>query len=248
MNSTSQRNDHLYHRRMRPPPDRDPTSVGHRLVDGHTIFAGIVGSRAHGLAGPHSDTDRRGIYAAPAELFWRLEPPPSHVDGPGEERVSWELAHFCGLALSANPTVLECLWTPLVESIDDTGRELVARRSAFLSRRVAATYGGYARAQLGKLEAARTGHTNGKQAMHGLRLLHCGLHVLRTGEILVDVAEHREELLAVRRGEVPVEEVRRIAAGLAEELVRAERSSRVPLEPDRRWVEEFLIRTRRASL
>jgi len=235
---------------IQPDNGTDPTSVGHRLVAEHTIYAGVVGSRAHGLAGPRSDTDRRGVYAAPAELFWRLEPPPSHVDGPGEDHVSWELAHFCGLALSANPTVLECLWTPLVEYIDDTGRELIALRSAFLSRRVAATYGGYARTQLGKLEAtrARTGSVNGKQAMHLLRLLRCGLQVVRTGEVLVDVGEYREELLAVRRGEVPIDEVRRIAAGLAAELVRAERSSPVPLEPDRLAVEDFLIRTRRASL
>ena len=52
----------------------------------------------------------------------------------------------------------------------------------------------------------------------------------------------------MRRGEVPIDEVHRVAAGLAEELVRAERSSPVPLEPDRRAVEDFLIRTRRASL
>ena len=48
----------------------------------HTILAVVVGSRAYGLAGPDSDHDRRGVYAAPTALFWRLDKPPTHLDGP----------------------------------------------------------------------------------------------------------------------------------------------------------------------
>ena len=87
----------------------------------------MVGSRAYGLAGPDSDTDRRGVYAAPAHLFWRLDKPPTHVDGPLDEQVSWEVERCCVLALQGNPTVLEALWSPLVE----TGHR---RRAASCSR------------------------------------------------------------------------------------------------------------------
>jgi uncharacterized protein len=229
--------------------DGDEAAEGHRLVAGHTAFACIVGSRAYGLAGPGSDTDRRGIYVTPTPRFWRLTSPPSHVDGPGPERVSWELGRFCELALKANPTVLECLWSHLVEQIDDTGRELVSLRGAFLSRRLAATYAGYGQAQLRKLESseARTGSIRWKSAMHLLRLLLAGRHVLRTGEILVDVGEHRELLLAVRHGARTIDQVTRLAGELLDELVRAETGSPVPVAPDRRTVEDFLIRTRRAT-
>jgi predicted nucleotidyltransferase len=222
---------------------------GHRLVERHTIYACVVGSRAYGLSRPGSDTDRRGVYAAPAASFWGLTKPPSHVDGPGEDQFSWEVERFCELGLQANPTVLEVLWSPLVTHIDDAGRALVGLRSAFLSQRAAQTYGGYARDQLTRLENSRRrfGELRWKQAMHMLRLLLAGVHVLRTGEVMVNVGEHRDRLLAVRRGEVPYEEVARWAAELEGHLARALSSTPVPVDPDRDAVSEFLVRLRRAS-
>ena len=121
------------------------------LVENHTIYAVVVGSRAYGLAGPDSDHDRRGVYAAPTELFWRLDKPPTHLDGPQQEQFSWEIERFCALALQANPTVLECLWSPLIETITADGQALLERRDAFLSRRVADSYGRYAHDQLRKV-------------------------------------------------------------------------------------------------
>jgi predicted nucleotidyltransferase len=155
------------------------------LVERHTILAVVVGSRAYGLDGPGSDHDRRGVYVAPARLFWRLDKPPHHVDGPAAEQFSWELERFCALALQANPTVLEVLWSPLVEAVTDDGRQLLACRRAFLSKRVADTYGRYAQDQLDRVAAGRqrTGRINHKQAMHMIRLLLAGAHVLRTGQV-----------------------------------------------------------------
>ncbi|WP_174704097.1 nucleotidyltransferase domain-containing protein, partial [Streptomyces viridosporus] len=92
------------------------------LVRDHTVYACVMGSRAFGLATEDSDTDRRGVFLAPTPLFWRFDKPPTHVEGPAEEQFSWELERFCELALRANPTILECLHSPLVEYADDTGR------------------------------------------------------------------------------------------------------------------------------
>ena len=85
------------------------------LVRDHTVYACVMGSRAFGLATDGSDTDRRGVFLAPTPLFWRFEKPPTHVEGPAEEQFSWELERFCTLALRANPNILECLHSPLVE-------------------------------------------------------------------------------------------------------------------------------------
>src|SRR5262245_32448335 len=85
----------------------------HRLVEEHTAYSCVVGSRAYGLDGPDSDVDRRGVFVAPTPLFWGLDSPPTHVDGPAAEQFSWEVGRCCVLALAANPTVLECLWSPL---------------------------------------------------------------------------------------------------------------------------------------
>ncbi|MFI8086713.1 DNA polymerase beta superfamily protein [Streptomyces sp. NPDC086080] len=219
------------------------------LVGDHTIYACVMGSRAFGLATEGSDTDLRGVFLAPTPLFWRFEKPPTHVEGPAEEQFSWELERFCQLALRANPNILECLHSPLVEYADDTGRELLSLRGAFLSRRVHETFTRYAHGQRRKLDAdVRThGAPRWKHAMHLLRLLTSARDLLRTGSLTIDVGEGREALLAVKRGEVPWPEVESWMARLSEEGDRAARRSPLPEEPDRRRVEDFLFRARRAS-
>ncbi|MER5633946.1 DNA polymerase beta superfamily protein [Streptomyces nitrosporeus] len=219
------------------------------LVRDHTVYACVTGSRAFGLATRASDTDRRGVFLAPTPLFWRFEKPPAHVEGPAAEQFSWELERFCELALRSNPNVLECLHSPLVERADATGRELLALRGAFLSRRAHTAFVRYAVGQRRRLEAdLRThGAPRWKHAMHLLRLLTSSRDLLRTGELAVGVGDAREDLLAVRRGEVPWAEVERRMTRLTEENDEAVTRSPLPPEPDRARVEDFLVRTRRAS-
>ncbi|GAB2885655.1 nucleotidyltransferase domain-containing protein [Streptomyces deserti] len=219
------------------------------LVRDRTIYACVTGSRAFGLATDGSDTDRRGVFLAPTPLFWRFDKPPTHVEGPAEEQFSWELERFCELALRANPNILECLHSPLVEYADDTGRELLALREAFLSRRAHETFTRYAHGQRRKLDAdVRThGAPRWKHAMHLLRLLMSARDLLRTGRLTVDVGDQREPLLAVKRGEVPWSQVDAWMTRLAAEAEEAAHRSPLPAEPDRRRVEDFLARVRRAS-
>lgn len=233
-----------------PGPVSLPFPVMTGLVEKHTILAVVVGSRAYGLDGPESDHDRRGVYAAPTRDFWRLDKPPTHLDGPADEQFSWEIERFCTLALQANPTVLEVLWSPLIELITPLGESLVAARGAFLSRRVYETYGNYARDQLDRVAArrARTGEINHKQAMHMIRLLTAGAHVLRTGEVLVDVSHLRDQFLAVKRGEVPWDEVVAWSAELLDDLTRAAAETRLPEHPDRDRIDQLLLEVRERGL
>jgi predicted nucleotidyltransferase len=219
------------------------------LVRDHTVYACVMGSRAFGLATDASDTDRRGVFLAPTALFWRFEKPPTHVEGPGEEQFSWELERFCALALRGNPNVLECLHSPLVEHVDDTGRELLSLRGAFLSRRAHDTFTRYALGQRRKLDAdvRTTGAPRWKHAMHLLRLLMSARDLLRTGELRIDVGDQREPLLAVKRGEVSWAGVEAWMARLGAETERALARSPLPPEPDEARVADFLFRTRRAS-
>ncbi|WP_385619480.1 nucleotidyltransferase domain-containing protein [Streptomyces sp. P8-A8] len=220
------------------------------LVRDHTVYSCVMGSRAFGLATEGSDTDRRGVFLAPTPLFWRFEKPPTHVDGPAPEQFSWELERFCELALRANPNVLECLHSPLVEHVDDVGRELLSLRGAFLSRLAHRTFVRYASGQRKKLEVdvRQYGAPRWKHAMHLLRLLGAGRDLLRTGELTIEVGAARDDLLAVKRGEVPWEEVERRMNRLMEESEETARNSPLPQEPDRARIEDFLIRTRRASV
>ncbi|MEU1791393.1 nucleotidyltransferase domain-containing protein [Streptomyces sparsogenes] len=219
------------------------------LVRDHTIYACVMGSRAFGLATDGSDTDRRGVFLAPTALFWRFEKPPTHVEGPLHEQFSWELERFCELALRGNPNILECLHSPLVEHVDDTGRELLSLRGAFLSRRAYDTFTRYALGQRRKLDAdvRTTGSPRWKHAMHLLRLLMTVRDLLRTGGLRIDVGDRRESLLAVKRGEVSWARVEARMARLAAEAEEALRHTPLPPEPDHARVADFLFRARRAS-
>ncbi|MGP4023480.1 nucleotidyltransferase domain-containing protein [Actinomadura sp. 3N407] len=220
------------------------------LVRDHTVLSVVTGSRAYGLATDDSDVDRRGVYAAPAPLFWRFIKPPTHLDGPLPEQFSWELERFCELALAANPTVLECLWSPLVEKVTPVGEELLAVRPAFLSRHAHRTFRRYAEAQFRKLEGdlRNGGLPRWKHVMHMLRLLISGLDLVRHGEPRVDVGDQRDRLLAVRRGEVGWDEIQAWRAALAADLDQALDGSPLPPEPGRAEVEELLISVRRRSV
>ncbi len=219
------------------------------LVRDHTVYRCVMGSRAFGLATEASDTDLRGVYLAPTPLFWRFDKPPTHVEGPRDEEFSWELERFCELALRANPNILECLHSPLVEEVTPVGEELLSLRAAFLSRRAHTSFSRYAVSQRGKLLADLRVHgaPRWKHAMHLLRLLLSCRDLLRTGRLTIDAGPHRDRLLAVRRGELTWEEVDAWMARLQEETESALASTVLPAEPDHARVQDFLVRTRRAS-
>src|SRR6185295_16233784 len=81
----------------------------------HVVYRCIVGSKAYGLDDADSDVDRRGIYLPPASLHWSLYGVPEQLENAATEETYWEMQKFLTLALKANPNVLECLYTPLIE-------------------------------------------------------------------------------------------------------------------------------------
>ncbi|MFC4453729.1 DNA polymerase beta superfamily protein [Deinococcus sonorensis] len=210
----------------------------------------IVGSRAFGLDTDSSDTDRRGFYLPTAEQHWSLWGVPEQLENEQTQEVYWELKKFLTLALKANPNVLEVLSSTLVEHATPLAQALLDMRGAFLSNLVYQTYNGYVMGQFKRLEAdLRThGEIRWKHAMHLLRLLLSGIAVLERGEVLVHVGEHREALLAVKRGELPWDELNRWRLALHRQFDAAVARSRLPDRPDYARVNAYLIRARRAQL
>jgi uncharacterized protein len=213
------------------------------------IYRVLLGSRAFGLATEQSDEDRRGVFLPPAELTWGLVKPPEQIEfsSEGVEEVDWELEKFLRLALAANPNILETLWSPLVLHMDEIGEQLRGLRSAFLSRHIYKTYSGYVLSQfrLMKRGFERKGEYKAKHAMHLIRLLHSGIHALRDGDIRVDVAEHRAELLEIRSGSLQFEQVRERALELDRLFQKAFAATTLPERPDYERVNRFLISSRR---
>lgn len=216
----------------------------------HVILRVVVGSRAYGLDDAGSDVDTRGVYLPPASLHWSLYGVPEQLESPGTDEVYWELQKFLGMALKANPNILEVLNTPLVEAETALGAELRAERHRFVSRMVFQTYNGYVLSQFRKMEQdlRTTGAPRWKHAMHLLRLLLSGATILREGTVPVRMDAHRDALRAIRRGEVPWDEVNAWRLRLHAEMDAAMEASPLPERPDYAWANDFLVRARRGAV
>jgi len=229
--------------------DSGHVSTTHGLFD-RVIYRCVIGSRAYGLATDDSDTDRRGIYLPPAELQWSLYGVPEEIENEETQEAYWELQKFLVLALKANPNILECLYTPIVEHVTPLAQELLDMRPVFLSRVVYQTYNGYVMSQFKRMQAdiRNHGEVKWKHVMHLIRLLLSGIHVLREGFVQVDAGEHRERLLAIRSGEMPWDEVEAWRLELHAGFDRALEETRLPERPDYERVNDFLMNARRLAV
>jgi predicted nucleotidyltransferase len=111
------------------------------------------------------------------------------------------------------------------------------------TRHIYKTYSGYVLSQFRRMANAfaKTGSYKAKHAMHLVRLLYSGIEALTSGEIRIDVAEHREELLAIRSGASSFEQAKSRALDLDREFQEASRRTSLPEQPDYRQANEFLI-------
>jgi hypothetical protein len=219
-------------------------------LESFIVYRCVVGSRAYGLDNDESDTDRRGIYLAPAELQWSLFGAPEQFEDNATQSCYWELQKFLTMALKANPNILECLYSPMVEKTTELGRELVSMREAFLSQMIFQTFNGYAMSQFKKIEQdiRNHGEVKWKHAMHLLRLLLTGAATLREGRVPVRIETHRERLLTVKRGESSWAEVDAWRKELHRDFERALAETKLPERPDYEAANRFLIKARRSQL
>lgn len=228
----------------------DSIHVVHAVLYQRVIYRCVIGSRAYGLAEVESDVDRRGIYLPSADLHWSLYGVPEQLENHETQEAYWELQKFVILALKANPNVLECLYTPLIEKATSFAEELLGMKSIFLSRLVYQTYNGYVMSQFKKMQAGLRNHgkVKWKHVMHLIRLLLSGIGVLREGFVPVKVDVHRDRLLAIRRGEVPWEDVEKWRLSLHQEFNASFASTKLPERPDYERANAFLIRARRRAV
>lgn len=238
-----------------------------RLYEQYVIYKVCMGSRAFGLSDDSSDTDERGVYLPPAEWHWSMQPLPEQLefkraaDGrildhnsseDADDFCWWELEKFLRLALKANPNALEALYVgeEQIQFIDAAGKRLRELRGCFLSKHIFQTYSGYVLSQFKKMKhAVERGETfRPKHAMHLIRLLYSGIEALRGHGILVNVGQYREQLLQIKRGEIPFDEVHRRALELNAALQSEFERTPLPDRPDTAAIDQFLIDARRSRV
>lgn len=215
----------------------------------YVILSVQLGSKAYGLQQNSSDDDVRGIFLPDAEQDWSLFPVPEQFESKVglNDEVYWELEKFIRLALKANPTVLEVLWSPIVLHVTDLGRELLSIRQHFISRHVYKTFAGYVISQFRHIRRDLEGSQSfkPKHAMHLIRLLLTGIELLKTGELKVDWSDRREDLLQIRNG-LPFEQIEKWANQLLVEFQTAFEKTTLPEQPSIEEVNQYLLRARRA--
>lgn len=89
------------------------------------ILKVVVGSHAHGLAGPESDKDFRSVFVLPTAELFRVgfKYQGTRMIKEEADETAWEISHFLQLALQSHPLVLETLVAPVV-TMDDWGAQL----------------------------------------------------------------------------------------------------------------------------
>ncbi len=216
------------------------------------IYKCQVGSHAFGLANEDSDTDWRGIYLPPADRHWSLIELPGQLESnDGEiDEVYWEFEKFIRLALKANPNILELLWTPRVELTTPIADRLLESRRIFLSRHIYKTYSGYVLSQFRRMKQSfeKKSTYKTKHAMHLIRLLYSGISALQNGEIMIDVSNHRDQLLSIKAGDFSFAEVRELALKLDKEFQTAFEETDLPEQPDFAAADQLLIEARRSQV
>jgi len=126
-----------------------PLTINDVKKNGWLILEVISGSRAYGLDTPASDTDIKGVFVLPQELYYSMEYT-AQVANETNDIVYYELKRFMELLARNNPNILELLATP--EDCILLRHPLMDLLSAelFLSRLCEQTFANYAYSQIKK--------------------------------------------------------------------------------------------------
>ena len=170
----------------------------------------------------------------------------------------YSLRKWTRLALQGNPTVLLLLFLPDDALVlrSKAGEQLQKLAPAFASRKAGRRFLGYLEAQRQRLVGERGqkdihrpelvekfGYDT-KYAMHMLRLGYQGVEYLESGRLTLPIREPvRSRLMDVRRGKSNLEEVLAECTRLELRLSELLESSTLPLEPDLKTVENFVMET-----
>lgn len=235
-------------RTLAAAPDTAPDFAS--FEPGTVLLSGIVGSTAYGLAGPGSDVDRLGMFAAPTLSLLGLHTPrDSHVTT-SPDVTFHEAAKLIRLALGGNPTASELLWLPddLYELRTPLGDEAIGLRASVLSApRVHDAYLGYATQQFRKLlsrDPTWTHRKIAKHARHLMRLVNQGHELYTTGHVTIRLPDPDRYHAFGERVAADPEAARPFMADAEERFATAR--SVLPTEPNAAAAEDWVLRVRKA--
>jgi predicted nucleotidyltransferase len=237
------------------------------------ILSFYRGSIAHGMHRPSSepdsidDKDVMAVCVPPLDYYfglWRYGSRGTKEIKAGEwDIVVYEVRKMVSLLVKGNPNVLMALWLDDKYYIHKTkaGQMLLTWRWLFSGRHVYHSFTGYAHSQLKRMThhafegymgekrkrlVERHGYDT-KNAAHLVRLLRMGIEFLRDGRLQVTRPD-AAELLAIKRGEWTIEQVKAEAERLFADAERAFAESELPTCVDRDAANDLCQRIVRLAL
>jgi predicted nucleotidyltransferase len=200
---------------------------------------------------------RSGSSWGPFEHYIERTQPNGARSGPGDlDLVAYSLRKWLRLAVAGNPTVVLLLFSPADTLLvcTDRGQALRELAPAIVSRRAGPRFLGYMRSQKERLIGTRGQRRvnrpelieahgfDTKYAMHVARLGLQGIELMTTGRLTLPMADpDRTRVMAIRRGEVPIEETIVQLEEIERRLATAVEQSPLPAEPDEQRLGAFVI-------
>lgn len=241
------------------------------FVENGTQYEVYMGSVAYGVSDDISDVDiygfcipskdtifphLRGVIPGFGKQIQRFEQyQQHHVFEEGSEREYdlsiYSIVKYFQLCMENNPNMIDSLFVPdrCVAYMTPVGSMVRDNRHMFLHKGSFHKYKGYAHSQLHK---CRTKKPEGKRkeliekygydvkfAYHIKRLLLQIEQIM--AEETMDLQRNREELKAIRRGEVLLEEVEKWKAEKELQLEKLYNESKLPYKPDESKIKQLLI-------
>jgi hypothetical protein len=165
--------------------------------NGLLVFEVITGSRAYGLATEKSDTDIRGVFVLPEEMYYGMEYT-EQVNNETNDIVYYELRRFMQLLAKNNPNILEMLSIPEHCVLQRHAIMDRVKPELFLSKLCEQTFANYAYTQIKKAYGLEKKIVNPVDEVRKSVLDFCfiyeGRESIPLGKYLVDKGMQQEKI------------------------------------------------------
>lgn len=222
------------------------------------------GSVAHGMYIPNSidDVDLMGLNV-PGRGYYHGLDSFGHSDTVEIKQGHWDIVCYearkaIRLLTQGNPNILSLLWLKDEHylQLSTPAMLLIENRDLFMTQRLIPAFIGYAQGQLHRMQlntfegymgekrkslVEKFGYDT-KNAAHCIRLLRMGSEAAREGVLKVNrLSIDADELLAIKRGEFPLSEVKGMAENALMFMRQAEQDTVLPESPNLRKIHELTM-------
>lgn len=211
----------------------------------------LGGSKAYRLSHAGSDTDLRCVVIVDPRAWLGLSSTPWLFENKKTDCVAWDVGEFVKLLADGVPNMQEILWNVPPVAANEYGQALIEARQEFLTKRLHGRLGGFSALQMKEVEKKSVSDTEYpfKPASHALRVLGAAIHADRTGEFRVaETGDWANYLWTVKRGGVPLSEVKQKILELEAEWQMVRADSRLPEEVSGEAAAALVYRLRKTYL